>query len=561
MLGEVLPRPALAQDLDGDAVPELLAFGNPDDIGQAGALVRAYEWGGAAGWSPRWEFSTDGVADLDGAALAGPDSWTSGEFDGAPGTDLAFAVLRRPSPSLVFLSGVDGSLVASVPRAAIPFGVARPVAIDLVDALGVAGTDGIDEVVQPGTQHIELVSPLTGSVLRRELRYYTTATAVLARESGVAVTVVEGLHGNVTSNPFGAMEFGIDGIEQRWGPQEVPIPYGRPTLVAIDRVPGPGRDVVYASGTGSVSTIDGVTGAELSPPLWLHGGGVSSTPVAPPEPLSALIGVDLDGDGGGDLVAGSTRGWLYGLKLAGVGAATQLWSMNLGGGIFDLAAADVDGGGESELLVAAVSGEVFVVDGGSASLVIDSPATGECLDFAQVEVSGTAPIIASVSLSANGVPGDRELPVVDGTWSGNVNLQGRGAQTILATGLGDSGETLLLASRIVEFGGDQDGDGVTECGGDCDDTDASRAPGLQEACEDDVEQDCDGEDSVCPEPADDDDSAGDDDSAATISGGCTGGADCGSTVVGSEETGALGLLALLLPVLTRRRQRGGGTRG
>jgi hypothetical protein len=232
VLGEVLPRPALAQDLDGDAVPELLAFGNPDDIGQAGALVRAYEWGGAAGWSPRWEFSTDGVADLDGAALAGPDSWTSGEFDGAPGTDLAFAVLRRPSPSLVFLSGVDGSLVASVPRAAIPFGVARPVAIDLVDALGVAGTDGIDEVVQPGTQHIELVSPLTGSVLRRELRYYTTATAVLAREPGVAVTVVEGLHGNVTSNPFGAMEFGIDGIEQRWGPQEVPIPYGRPTLVS-----------------------------------------------------------------------------------------------------------------------------------------------------------------------------------------------------------------------------------------------------------------------------------------------------------------------------------------
>ena len=39
---------------------------------------------------------------------------------------------------------------------------------------------------------------------------------------------------------------------------------------------------------------------------------------------------------------------------------------------------------------------------------------------------------------------------------------------------------------------DRDGDGVTPDGGDCDDTDAARAPGLGERCGDGVDNDCDG---------------------------------------------------------------------
>jgi hypothetical protein len=39
---------------------------------------------------------------------------------------------------------------------------------------------------------------------------------------------------------------------------------------------------------------------------------------------------------------------------------------------------------------------------------------------------------------------------------------------------------------------DEDEDGVSICAGDCDDGDASRAPGLAEACDDAIDNDCDG---------------------------------------------------------------------
>ena len=53
---------------------------------------------------------------------------------------------------------------------------------------------------------------------------------------------------------------------------------------------------------------------------------------------------------------------------------------------------------------------------------------------------------------------------------------------------------------------DNDGDGVTENQGDCDDGDASIKPGAKEICEDGIDQDCDGSDETCPpDPRDVDD--------------------------------------------------------
>jgi hypothetical protein len=45
---------------------------------------------------------------------------------------------------------------------------------------------------------------------------------------------------------------------------------------------------------------------------------------------------------------------------------------------------------------------------------------------------------------------------------------------------------------------DQDGDGLSECAGDCDDTVASIHPGAIEICGDDVDQDCDGQSELDP---------------------------------------------------------------
>jgi hypothetical protein len=52
---------------------------------------------------------------------------------------------------------------------------------------------------------------------------------------------------------------------------------------------------------------------------------------------------------------------------------------------------------------------------------------------------------------------------------------------------------------------DDDGDGITENEGDCDDTDDSIYPGADEICGDGIDQDCDGNDLACPVDDDDDD--------------------------------------------------------
>jgi hypothetical protein len=47
---------------------------------------------------------------------------------------------------------------------------------------------------------------------------------------------------------------------------------------------------------------------------------------------------------------------------------------------------------------------------------------------------------------------------------------------------------------------DNDGDGYTENRGDCDDENANVHPGTEEICENNIDEDCDGEDLACPEP-------------------------------------------------------------
>ena len=97
---------------------------------------------------------------------------------------------------------------------------------------------------------------------------------------------------------------------------------------------------------------------------------------------------------------------------------------------------------------------------------------------------------------------------------------------------------------------DLDGDGFAGCDGDCDDGDPAAWPGADEACSDEVDQDCDGSESLdLPDP----------DCWAAA---CT---DCAGSVPGRAKGGQGPAAALLLLVITlvgrSRRRRTRGTAG
>ena len=91
---------------------------------------------------------------------------------------------------------------------------------------------------------------------------------------------------------------------------------------------------------------------------------------------------------------------------------------------------------------------------------------------------------------------------------------------------------------------DDDGDGDSECGdGDCDDEDATVFVGAEEVCEDDIDQDCDGADTLCEDVV-----PGDVDVTLGEVPGCQ---DCASVSPGGG--GGAWLLLVLIGALRRRR--------
>jgi MYXO-CTERM domain-containing protein len=144
-----------------------------------------------------------------------------------------------------------------------------------------------------------------------------------------------------------------------------------------------------------------------------------------------------------------------------------------------------------------------VLDSLGAKLDITDPDDG-CFEVGTVEVTGSARGIAFVDVHLNGELAET-VAVEGSSWSAQVSLPGPGEYEVRAEGRDEHGELVALATNAITYGDDQDGDGVTACGGDCNDLDPSASPDQGEVCGDGIDQDCDGVDLVC----DVDDPAGD----------------------------------------------------
>jgi len=97
---------------------------------------------------------------------------------------------------------------------------------------------------------------------------------------------------------------------------------------------------------------------------------------------------------------------------------------------------------------------------------------------------------------------------------------------------------------------DHDEDGA-DCNADCDDTDPTRAPGMEETCGDGIDQDCDGEDRACD---DIDNTDSPDDNNSAINGDAGGDKGCGCAAHGTP-TPVLGLVVLAGLALRRRESK------
>ena len=501
---------AFGADITGDGYAELVSWAQPDDTedGRLEVEMMSYDPtdpdGDGTPFGLLWRFSAADVPELAGYEVIGTEGLTvrHGDLDGGGVSEIILACVSPGTYEfmIVALDGISGSVDMLLP---VDFmlspGLPKQFPIwvdDIDDPQGSGSPDGFDDLVIADFLGLHL---LAGG-----------ATPISSLETGVYHW--SGLYGDLTGD--GALELVLvrnslpdppmtaraveAGFPDVWNGEQ-PISglptYGIENVALIDADGAAGLDLVFSSGSGTLELYSGQDGSLVDGfPLLLSGGAVVAQDDGAAM-LGAVAVVDVDADGFEEVLVGGMDGFLYAVNVDAdeAGAPTLEWSIFAGAPVERIIVADTDGDGLDEVVVAGPESAVHVIDGLGAFLSIETPASGECLATMPFEVSGTAGGIETVDVWISGVLAASDIPVSSGAWEATgLAVAGLGTWQILVTGKDAAGAVVAQTQVLVVFDGDEDGDGFTLCGGDCDDGEAGNHPGAEERC-DGVDNDCDGD--------------------------------------------------------------------
>lgn len=477
-------------DLDADGADELLAYTVSGSVWR----VVLYGWESGA-WTERWRVDPSAFG-LEGFTL--PSSYLSyqhaiGDFDGDGDDDVAFLAIdaERGATSfpgrarLLFVDGGSGAVIGEqvAPEEGLSVGFGSPmIARDL------SGADGIDEVMFVGATSVSVYGPTDGYVYGFSTE--TTSESMVGDFDGDGAEELVLGAGFTGTDLYRVQMLELDGTPV-W--EAIPGSSSGSLLVhaAADIDEDGVLDVVVGGGYGELYVYSGPNGALLDGyPLHLQDGEALPAPDTHMRRILAITLADIDGDGHVEGLVAHDDGVVYAVDLAPAeGDPAVRWSVWMASPVTYVRTMDADSDGQLEALVLAYDGTARLIDGGDVNVVIEAPIADACDDGDVLEVSGTATGVDTVEVDLQGV-NVATATVSDGRWSAYVPWPGEGLFRVEAWGVLDgvrvAGDTL----SVTHFD-DADGDGVSECDDDCDDSDADRFPGNPERC-DGLDQDCAG---------------------------------------------------------------------
>ena len=506
----LLPNFAFGTDLTGDGYPELVSWAQPEDTedGRLEVEVVSYDPtdpdGDGTPFGLLWRFTAADEPDLAGYQVIGTEGWSVRPADldggGVPEVVLACYAPATYEFMIVALDGVTGAVDMLLPvDFMVSTGLAKRMPMwvgDIDDPQGTGAPDGLDDLVFADFSGLHLLpggAPAPISTVQTGAFHRAGAFGDLTGDGSPEWLLVRN---SVVEPPLSARELG-SGFADVWGGEM--LVEGLPTytewnFALTDADFEPGLDLVFASGSGTLELYSGADGTLVDGyPLLLSGGEIVAEDDQAPL-LAAVAVVDVDGDGFDEALVGGRGGYLYAVNIdqAEVAAPTVEWSLFTGVPVERLIVADTDGDGLDEVVVIGAESAVRILDGMGAYLSIEQPAQGACLDTMPFSISGTAELVTTVDVWIGGVLAAAGIPVEGGEWSSDgFAVNGLGTWQVLAVGRDDDGDVLAQAQVVVVYDGDEDGDGVTLCGGDCDDDDPDVFPGAEEVC-DGLDNDCDG---------------------------------------------------------------------